>query len=366
MSEMFFMDNCKVACFKAPTGDYRQIVKQSMLDQSNITWTPRETFKIEWKNKERFKINLTYEKGVVYHGICYTENQGSLDEFEQFVEDGVFDFNSNYYEECIGNHCSASMNKAFQLLIDLPFDGLLKPSSVRGTKITFAGNLKKPTAFGDQYDSFDVFDLNPKREIMEAYALVDTGDIVHYTNKKKSGHTRMVSKKSDVVRFDNGEIDPDNSHVYCIEQTNAWDKTECANGKNTTWWIDHKYSFAKLYETHFMPTTLTIYTSGEVSKDAYVIYSGNNSSSTVSEGLNGNITSNFPLTYVNATVRNTDNKIVRRSHVYKLGSRYSVDLEELNEKLMFDSLEKGCYTITIRAGIARGGVDFEKFDFEIK
>ena len=43
-----------------------------------------------------------------------------------------------------------------------------------------------------------------------------------------------------------------------------------------------------------------------------------------------------------------------------------MDLAPMGEELKLNELEKGKYTLAIRAGIARGGVDFEKFDFEIK
>lgn len=360
---MIYNDACKVATFKAPEGDYRQIVKNYMLEMANLEWSPKETFSIQWKDASRFKIDLTYEKGVKYHGVAYTYTQGCLDEFLQNFEDGEFQPNSVYYEECVGNNCSSSMNKAFQLLIDIPFRGALKPNSLRGKQIALCGNLKVPTAYGNGYDSYDVFNENSKKDVMEAYATVDAGDIIYHTNKRKSGHTRMVSLPSEVVRFENGEIDPENSFVFCIEQTNAWDKTR--DDRKTTWWIDHKYSFAQLYEKAFMPCTLTIYTSGEKARDAFVIYNGENNAQTVKNGLTGSVTSNFPLAYVRATVRDENGALVKAATVQGLNALYTADLSELNEKLDLGSLEKGSYKFALRAAIARGAVNFEEFDFTV-
>ena len=366
MSEMFFMDNCKVAKFKAPEGDnYRKIVKDYMMKMANIEWTPKETFNIKWKGTPRFKVDLTYEKGVKYHGMTYTDTKGTLDLFEQLLENGELTPNSEYYEECFGNHCSASMDMAFQQCFDFPYTGTVKPNTQRGTMLKLCGNLKQPTVYGNGYDAADVWAINSKNDVMEAFASVDTGDILYYSDKYKSGHARMVSLPAEVVRFDNGLIDPENSYIYTVEQTNAWDKTDAAQGRNTTWFIDHKYSFAKLYEKRFKPVTFTAYTSGEKLKDAFVIYSGINNAETIKNGVSGTITSTFPLTYVRITLKDKDGNFVKHAIAYNLAKDYFVDIASLNEQLDLSSLEKGTYTLTLRAGIARGGADFEKFEFTV-
>ena len=366
MSEMIYKENCKVAIFKAPENtNYREVVKEYMLRMANVEWTPKETFPIKWKGEPRFKIELVYEKGKTYHGMTYTETKGSLDLFEQLLEDGVFTPNSEFYEECFGNHCSASMDMAYQQVVDFPYLGGVKPNKMRGTMLKLVGNLKIPTEFGSRYDSLDVWNANSKKDVMEAFASVDTGDIMYYCDKHKSGHARMVSRPSEVVRFDNGEIDPENSYVITVEQTNKFDTTDAAQGKATTWYLDHKYSFAKLYEKRFMPVTFTIYTSGEKSKDAYLVYEGNNNAETIKNGLNGQVDSTFPLTYVRVTIKNKEGKLVGHSIKYNLICSYHVDLADLTDDLKIDNLEKGTYTCNIRAGIARGGKDFETFEFTV-
>ncbi|MBR5314583.1 MAG: hypothetical protein IKU45_04110 [Clostridia bacterium] len=366
MVEMNYKKNCKVAIFKAPEStNYRQVVKDHMLEMSNITWTPKETFPIKWKGEPRFKIELVYEKGKTYHGMTYTDTKGCLDLFKQLLKDGVFTPNSEYYEECFGNHCSASMDMAYQQIIDFPYAGGVKPNPQRGTMLKLVGDLQIPKQYGVRYDSADVWRTNSKQKVMEAFAAVDTGDIMYYCDKNRSGHARMVSRPSEVVRFESGEIDPENSYVICIEQTNCFDKPENVGEKNTTWYIDHKYSFAKLYEKRFMPVTLTIYTSGEKSKDAFIIYEGDNNAETIKTGLNGNVTSTFPLNYVRITIKDKDDNLVGHSIKYNLNNHYYIDVAEMYEALHIDTLSKGTYTFNLRAGIARGGKDFETFEFTV-
>ena len=366
MSELIYNDSCKVAIFKAPEGDdYRQIVMDYMMKMADFEWTPKETFHIKWKNAGDFGVDLVYEKGKTYHGMTYSNTKCSLDEFEQFFEDGKFVPNSEYFEEIIGNHCSSSMGLAYQQLLDFPYYGGIAPSPIRGTMLTYCGDIKAPKGYG-KFDVSDLWNLHSKKTVMEAYASVDKGDVLYFFSKVRTGHLRMISRPAEVTRFENGEIDPDNSYIYTIEQTNCFDDQDTARGRNTTWFINRKRTYTTLYERFFCPITFTIFTSGEKPKDAFVTYTGKNSPDSLADGVNGEIISSFPLTYVRMEVRDADNKLVASSHRYDFQRTYKMDLAPMGEELKLNELAKGEYTFKLRAGIARGGVDFEYFGFSVK
>ncbi len=367
MSEMLFQENCKVATFKAPESDnYRQVVMDYMMKMADYEWSPKETFSIKLRtDRTDMSLNLVYEKGKKYHGVTYCYTKASFDEFLQLFEDGEFVNNSEYYEVCVGNNCQSCIDMAYQQLIDFPFFGSIQPNPNRGTMLKFPGNLKLPCKWGDSYDSEDLWNANSKDAVLEAYAELDMGDVLYFNSKKRAGHLRLVSKPAEVTRFENGHIDPDNSFIYTVEQTNIWDDQDTARGRKTTWFVNRKRSFTTLYKRFFKPVTLTIFTSGEKSKDAYVYYHGENNASTVMNGITGTVTSTFPLAYARITVRDTNGKLIKSAMKYDLPKCYHIDLSELNEELDIASLEKGAYTLTIRAGIARGGVDFEKFEFTV-
>ena len=114
---------------KAPKGNPRDIVMDYMLKMAKIEWTPTTTWTTTWKGEAEFKVNLTYEAGKTYYGVPYSDTRAPLCEFERFVEDGKFTPNSTYYEELIGNHCSSSMNMAYQQIIDLSYPAGLRPTT---------------------------------------------------------------------------------------------------------------------------------------------------------------------------------------------------------------------------------------------
>ena len=363
MSEIIVKENCKVATFKAPEGDKRDVVMKYMLKMSNIEWKAKEAFTTNWKNQGDFKVDLHYEAETVYRGLPYSRATGDYDEFLEFYKDGYFEVNSPYYEEIVGVHCSSSINRGFQQLIPMVFKGTMRPCSVRGNSFELVGGLKLPTEFGDGYDSEDVWNANSKNAVLEAFGKLRKGDVIYFKSKKKSGHVRLISGNPVVARDpETGLIDPEASYVVTTEQTNQFDKTRTDDVK-TTWWIDHHYTFEELYKRKFMPITLAVYSSGEKLQDAHLFFSGSNTAEGVlNNELNGEFFSNFPIIYALAKVTDEEGKIVAKGFIYDLQGVFSVDLSKA-EGFNVKSLPAGKYKFTLRAGVARGSATFEEFEF---
>lgn len=363
MADIKIQNNCKVATIKAPEGDYRQIVLDYMMKMSQIKWTPDVDMNVCMKKAYDFNASLQYKQGVTYYGMPYSDTKCGLDAFEQFVKDGVFSFESHYFDDIIGNHCSSSMARAFQQLISNGGVGGTKPQKWYPGIFKFPNDIKIPyEQYGDRYDSYDIWDNNPKTKIFESYAMTKPGDVIYFCKKTGSGHVRMVSQEPIVVYDEYGMIDPEKSEVIVIEQTNAWDKTVDIP---TTWFVNRHYTFNQLYDKHFMAITLEIYSNGEKAKDAYIIYEGENTPETIKDGFKGNITSTFPLDYAYATVKDKDGKVVRKALQYNFTNKYNLVIDDMNKDLDLSTLEKGTYTFNYRVAIARGGVDLEHFEFTV-
>lgn len=350
--------------FKAPEGNPRDIVFDYMLKMAKVEWTPTTTWTTGWKNSAEFKVNLTYEAGKTYYGVPYSDTRAPLGEFNLFLKDGKFTPNSPYYEELIGNHCSSSMTMAYQQIIDLSYPAGLRPTTKRIGLLRFPDGIKTPPSESsttpNQWYSDQVLKVNDRDTIFEGYASLDKGDIV-MKDTKNGGHTRMISKV-EVSKTVTGKVTPGRSYVYCVEQTNEWfDKNE-----NSTWWIDKKYSFTQLYNDNFMPVTLDIFHEENPQiDDAVICMKGKNTPETVTKVLNGSIESNFPLSYVYVTVKDNAGNIIKEHLEYNLGELYKFSLRKISYNLGIDTLPAGSYRFQVDAGIARGDVTFESFDFTI-
>jgi len=354
-----------VKIFEAPKGNPRDIVYNYMYAMSQIEWKATKGWNTHWKVQGDFGVNITYEEGKTYYGIPYSNTKCGLSVFENFVIDGTFTPNSEYYEELIGNHCSSSMGLAYQQIIDLPYSGGLKENSARRGLIKLAAPLEIPPSRTennpDDWISETVTAHNGVDKLYEAYASLDKGDIL-YKMIDGSGHTRMVSKV-EVNKTVAGKIIPSRSFVYCLEQTNAW----ADNKRESTWFIDRKYSFETLNSTNFTPFTLCIFHEENPKiYDAYIMMKGKNTPETIKKMLAGTIESTFPLNYVRATITDADGKIVSEAFKYDFTKNYKVNIRDMTYTLNADKLPTGTYTFNLKAGIARGSWDIETIEFTVE
>ena len=346
---------------EAPVGNPREIVMDHMMQMATISWTPAENFTIKWEGTPSFSpdMALDFEAGKTYTGTTYGCTHASLELFKHFLnEKNEFKYDNYSYENIVGNNCSTTMTLSYQQLVDMPIS-VLKPISTRLGLLSLANGLKIPEGLGDNWYTADVWKANDQMDVYEAYATLESGDIL-YKSIKGTGHTRMV-RSVEVYRTNAGKIVPSKCYVYVIESTNEWFDTE----KTTLWYIDKKYTFSDLYKSEFMPVTLDIYhTENPTYDDAYIAFNSLLTEDLIKKSvLKGTVSSNFPLNYVMVTVTNSDGEMVDRLLNAGLTDSYKVDLRKLY--LDTKDYEKGTYTLTLRAGIARGGVDLQTIQFTI-
>lgn len=350
--------------FEAPKGNPRDIVYDYMYAMSQIKWVAEKGWNTHWKVQGDFGVNITYEAGKTYYGIPYSNTKCGTSVFESYVIDGKFSPNSEFYEELIGNHCSSSMGLAYQQILDFPYSGGLKENASRKGLIRLAGNLEVPPSRTegnpDDWISATCTAHNGAEKLYEAYASLGKGDIL-YKMIDGSGHTRMVSKV-EVNKSVAGKILPSRSYVYCLEQTNAW----ADNKRESTWFIDRKYSFETLNSTNFTPFTMCIYhEENPVIYDAYIMFKGGNTENTIKKMLNGTIESTFPLNAVRAYILDKDGNVVADALKYDFTKNYKVNIRDMTYTLAADKLPAGSYTFKLQACIARGSWEIESIPFTV-
>lgn len=346
--------------FPAPTVDKRQATYDYMLKMATIEWTPAEDFVTTHRpDVDRdYTVNLSYKAGKKYYGICYGETKSDYDLFLDHVKDGVFSCDSYYYQDIIGNHCSSCMFLAYQQIIPVGY-GTLRPSTARTGIFKLAGDLKNPGE-GTWY-SKDVFALNGENAVYNAYTTLDKGDIL-FKCIPGSGHTRFVTKV-EVSKTMSGKINPTRSYVYVIENTNTW----YDSNENSTWWVDKKYTFDKLWDTEFMPITLdTYFNDNDKPWDAYIWFTGKNTPEQITSKLVGKVSSNFPINYLSITIEDSNGKVVKNLLKNNLSETFEIDIFRESFSLKLNELPAGNYKYTLKAGIARGACEIESFEFTVK
>ena len=183
--------------------------------------------------------------------------------------------------------------------------------------------------------------------------------------KRDGRKGRKMAKKPVLVKGANGKINPNRSYLVTVEQTDTFDGTR-KDGVNTTWWIDHQYTFSKLYETNYIPITFEVYETN-VGVIPYITLDKEPNASALSKGVvDGTVTSNYPVRYVILEVLNQNGEVAKEYTVRGQMNDYAYGLRKYSYNLFGKGLEKGNYTFVMTAGIAAGEVEFERIPFTVE
>ena len=216
--------------FEASKEAPRDAVLNYMRTMATVEWTPAKDWTTEHKDaaeNSRLKLGLEYKAGKTYYGIPYANTASSLDGFLSVMEDGKFTPNSTYYTELIGNHCSSSMDRAFEQVVDIPgFGGILPEWCPEHLMYPEGSEIAAPEGWTN--DTLLITEHCGKDKLFKGYAALDKGDILYRTSPAW-GHTRMVSGVN-ISKSIAGKVMYEKSTVQVIEQTNAWYTAE----KNST------------------------------------------------------------------------------------------------------------------------------------
>lgn len=325
-----------------PTVDKRTMVYDYMVSMSEVVWTP--TGNIDTTDIAK---TLYYNKGKEYHGLPYINLDVDTD-LEEFMEVLRYDEATKkyYYDETerskiLGNDCSSAILLSWKLL-----DGNIKATNTNDmfplgakTGVYILGNLKAD----DFKTTAEIIKANSSDDYFAALTTLKKGDAIltRWTteNGGHAGHIRMLVGEPTVTKKGNGEINPGRSYVTTIEQTNSMDK-ERKDGVNTCWYVNHTYTFQKLYESGYVPVSCDALISDkfEPYQELKIKASGINSKKTLAntKSLMGEVTANYAIQKAEVKLERDDGTVIfdsvskPRSYVFKLtGVKYTANNEPL-------------------------------------
>ena len=346
-------------------GDFRDIVTDYMLKQASIEWTPGTTF--SYGNEyEHWQFKLVYEKGKTYHGLPYTNLSCSIGEFQKFLDehDGTFTATSTDGYSVMGAHCNSSICHSFQQVT--PVVCMTSDQYMPAYKDDFVGKILGNYVVPEGIKrTVDIMHANKPDTIYEAYALADRGDVIMSKDDERGvTHDRMVSAKAYVERNNSGKINPNRSYLTTREQTDTFDATR-KDGVNTTWWIDHTYTFSELYTSNYIPVTFELFEE-QVGIIPFIALDKEITASMIEKGvINGTVSSNYPLRYCHMSIYDSSEKLVRRELQQNNYDDSKVGLRKFSVNLLKD-LPAGEYTFVLEAGVCRGDAELCRVSFTVK
>ncbi len=378
--------------FALPT-NLEQAAIDHMWDQFNIEWTPQHN--IFLTGASSFNLDTMFLAGKTYKGVMYSNTRATLDEFNSVLttsggkkvmpvditgkETKVVGGKTYYvinWDDIVGNHCSAAMYHAYQQSSRM-YDLSRRNPNMRILGLSGGDYFYEMGAWVG--DTRSVTKVYGEQAMYEVYAQIEKGDFI-YKNARGGGHTRLIDMNAYVVRDANGKIDPDKSYITCVEQTDTLESTYSGSdgttdwtsslGYDTTWFMDHKYTFRKLFNGNCVIYRPTEFITNET-EQAYVgltstitpamLTSDNGTSGT---GIQGIVESNYPLRRVTVKLYNTSTgALVTTAEKKGLQTNYSYNLANFKNTLNVYGLPAGNYKIVVTAEIAKGVVDLATVSF---
>jgi hypothetical protein len=213
--------------------------------------------------------------------------------------------------------------------------------------------------------TYTVTQLYGLEAMYESYAQAKPGDMEYHT--AGGGHTRMVRFEPKVVRDANGKIDPNNSYLYVIEQTDTLKRFTDDNGNAywSTWW-ESEYSFYSLANAKASAIILrpTEYETNET-EEHYIgitkraLLSLLNSPSKYNMGL---VESNYPILGVKVSVSNGTTSTYAEDRALTSTNSYNIGTLAAKMDKNFWSTS-GNYTYKLEVELAVGSFVVDEYHF---
>lgn len=323
----------------------REIAANYMRLQTSIPWVPAKDYSYVMTTSGK---NETFKQNVIYGGMPYTHNSGSLYAFLDFydAETGVLNLpNASYIGEVIGNDCADAVFwgwARFSTTINFTLTRYMQQSkgALRVGSYTYDDSIKD---FADYYTTTICKD-NGEQTMFRSYAEIQMGDGFVMCNKGGQGHAIMAASKPVVVYNDDGTINPDQSYVFILEQhSNQVERPLSANNESIQNMIDgtvyeakevdfsskndsvvhnisgvdNKFTFTKLFKTGYLPITCAELRGTKAIEKATVSCEVQPEAAVDNDALNAIVVvSNYRVAKISTVITDADGKVVYETTSY--------------------------------------------------
>lgn len=298
--------------------DRRKLCVDFFKFTNSFLWTPKTAF--DHYPTGNSTIPKRLRLGKLYSGLCYTScSCGNVYRILDYYDDktGVLDFAVAHDQErrLIGSQCSTSVHWAWaRVQCAARFDGCFNMVEKNGCrKVGSYQYDPQIEAFTEAYGTGHICKENGEQVMYESYALLQPGDaLVYFTT---AGHVIMSRVKPWVDRDDDGKINPKRSHVMFLDQSQSWKFSLTPNGEEFAHMpcIDSVLTFEQLYNMCYLPITLEAFDEEYKAEEPWVKVNIFGETVTPEELKKATVTSNYALSDVYVTVKDTiGNQLYRK------------------------------------------------------
>ena len=289
--------------------------------QLSFKWLPDQDYSYVTSSKD---VTMTFEEGKLQGGIPYINtSSGNIYRLLHFydAEYGVLHLKDlvkdNHY---FGNACSGSALWAWSRVVNSNPGGKWTQNCTQANGFLRVGNYYYSdtiTAFGQNGDpdTDDIIKNHTARAMYECYALIKKADGI--VNK---GHVRMAAENANVVRREDGSIDPKLSTLTCLEQVMYTDAEYHKWEQDGLPYIvqggvDVVYTFEELRNTNYIPFTFAEFLGTDPVEPAVVTMSNPPATYNYFQISSQVLTANYSMSDVYTVVKDAEGN-VKLNHIW--------------------------------------------------
>lgn len=299
--------------------EMREACVQFMRFSKTVLWTPNAYMSFIRNSKG---VQDELQKGIVYAGLPYVGlGCGNVYRMMDYIDEetGVMDMEyPSAYPKLFGNQCSNTAYWAWSRIISSVEHAYTSEITHRNGYLRIGPYTYDDSQFkySPQYTTTMICGDNGLSTMCESYAQLHLADgLVQYLGE--AGHVIMVSSEPH-IEYAGGRIDPANSYITILEQSQAWTEYtgEMGDTAQVKVSIDKKVSFSKLFDDSYIPFTFAEFlgTKGIAETQCSINLSGERVEP--AQLFSARVQSNFGISDIYVSLKNADGK-----EVYKLAVR---------------------------------------------
>lgn len=331
----------------------RQIVLSYMTQMATQQWVCLS--EMDFTKARPYTKTLIYQPGTRYVGIPYVSNHRGVELFRHHLDANMVYTGPTNYAHCLGVSCAPAIKVAYRNVSPVvEFTGTpnILPHAHKGIVAVGQYHWEMDTPANTTLTK-DIIGASTTNAILEACALLQPADTIATRTPSGTnifGHARLVSSKPLVVRRSDGKINPGESHLRVIEQCGSFNKDV---DFNTTWRVHKKHTFADLIAKHYVPLTLAEFKTGKL-VPAEITVAGLTPAEKIpaQNKLQGDVSSNFLINQVDATIYHADGRIASRGRCCP--ETRQVDLGKVSFDKDVTKLSAGAYRFVLKIRIGYG------------
>lgn len=303
----------------ASSDEMRAASVQAMHDWLTVKWIPVHDFAYsDLKNSGKGRT-FEFKSSVIYGGLPY--DGGNTGVFQYLAnmdpENGVlYECDFSTLSSTLGATCSTTCCWGVLASCSSPTASYATYGLTKANGFYPLGNVDYPDSMTDYHNmsTTEIVANHDAQTLYEAYALIKPADVVVSTGDDDTdNHAMMAISAADVVRNDDGAIDPEKSTIH-IQDQRMGEHLEEVDGDRISirGRLDAEYTFAQLYGLNYIAVTTKEF-QGEKAYDVPEA-SLNKTVETLKDLQGAKVISNYPNAVITILIYDESGKRVERLH----------------------------------------------------